>query len=166
MRASIGTDSPVSIDWSTAIDPDSSRASAGIQCSQGSLIKSPLRRVEPDPCAISRGESGRRQPILERHKRRAHPPSWKKPSVALKTSSAPTTAASMYSPVANYMTMAASGSHGTGPQNLAMKVDQRGGAGSTTAFGPNRRRRRRASADVSPSGANAVGGISCASVVI
>ena len=131
--ASTGTDSPVSIDWSTITDPDTMRASAGTNAPSGSLIASP--GTSSDAGSLTHSPSRRTKAVgasrfLSAASAAPARPSWTKPRVALKRSRPPITAASTYAPRPSWTTIAASSIHGTGPRTSPEELRQRGGASS------------------------------------
>jgi hypothetical protein len=153
--ASTGTDSPVSIDWSTITEPDVMVASAGTSAPSASLTASP--GTSCDACSLTHLPSRPTKAVgaslfLRAVSAALARPSCANPKVALKRSRPPITAASTYSPNPSWRRIAASSIQGMGAQNLARKIRGRDGACSLTVLGPNSARRRRASAAVNPRG--------------
>ena len=149
----MGTDSPVSIDWSSRTSPpvrctsaattaprESFTISPGTSSAAGTVFHAPSRRT--DAFSASRDFSAARVAWARL--------SWKSPSAALKTKRPAIIPASTYLPRASSRTIAASSIHGTGAQNFSSAIRNGRSAVSGIALGPNFSSRRRASSLVRP----------------
>lgn len=165
--ASIGTDSPVSIEWSSSTLPETIRMSAattppsdnlttspGTSSAAGMTDHTPSRRTEASSASLDFSAASVAWARL----------SCKSPSAALNTTSPAMIPASTYLPSTHSSTTAASSIQGTGAQNFSSAVRNRCAEVSGIAFGPDDASLARASALLRPP-ASGVPAAEAASVV-
>ena len=149
-----GSDSPVSIDWSSRTSPSPIRTSAGTTAPSMSLIVSPgtsssagMMRHTParrtDAFMASRARSCRSVASAL--------PSWRNAKATLNARRAAITSASTISPSSSCSSMAASSSQGTGDHRPARTRCQAGTLRSGMLLGPTCCNLRAASARLKPS---------------